>query len=59
MVNMKEPYGSYCAGMMYDLNNRFPNNFWSSPTEFFLGVFILSKLTPQMALWSMLVLITA
>jgi len=35
MVNMKEPYGSYCAGLMYDLNNRFPNNFWSSPNDFF------------------------
>lgn len=37
MVNLKEPYGSYCAGLMYDLNNRFPNNFWSSPNDFFTG----------------------
>lgn len=35
MVNMKEPYGSYCAGLMYDLAGRYTQNFWANPNEFF------------------------
>lgn len=34
---MKDPYGSYCAGLMQELSNQYPNNLWASPTEFFVG----------------------
>jgi len=35
MVNMKDPYGSYCAGLMYDLLRKYPKSFWASPNDFF------------------------
>ncbi len=34
---MKEPYGSYCAGLMFDLLRKYPKSFWASPNEFFTG----------------------
>ena len=36
---MKEPYGSYCAGMLYDLIRKYPKSFWASPNDFFTGTF--------------------
>jgi len=42
-VNTKDPYGSYCAGMMYDLLCKYPSSFWASPGEFFTGEYSLIK----------------
>ncbi len=43
MANMKDPYGAYCAGLIWNLRNKYPYNFWANPTEFFTGFFIFIK----------------
>lgn len=35
MANLKDPYGGYCAGLIWNLRNKYPYNFWANPTEFF------------------------
>ena len=34
-ANMSEPYSADCAHKMMYLKNKFPNNFWAGPEEFF------------------------
>lgn len=35
MVNMKEPYSAACAHKMWYLKNKYPNQFWADPNQFF------------------------
>ena len=48
MANMKDPYGAYCAGLIWNLKNKYPYNFWGNPSEFFTGkgfeIFLLKLL---------------
>ena len=37
MANLKDPYGGFCAGLIWNLRNKYPYNFWANPTEFFTG----------------------
>ena len=32
---MKDPYAASCAHRMYQLKNKYPNQFWAAPEEFF------------------------
>ena len=40
MANLKDPYGGFCAGLIWNLRNKYPYNFWANPTEFFTGIFL-------------------
>ena len=35
MANMKDPYCIECVKLINDLLEKYPNNFWASPNEFF------------------------
>jgi len=49
---MREAYGSYCAGRIYDLLARYPNNFWANPQEFFTGIYFSLKISqPSLVRW--------
>lgn len=32
---MRDPYAASCANRMYFLKNKYPNQFWAAPEEFF------------------------
>ncbi len=32
---MRDPYAANCANRMYFLKNKYPNQFWAAPEEFF------------------------
>lgn len=32
---MRDPYAANCANRMYHLKNKYPNQFWAGPEEFF------------------------
>jgi hypothetical protein len=34
---MSDPYGSFCASLIYNLKKMYPFNFWGAPGEFFYG----------------------
>ena len=36
-ANMREKYGAYCAELMWNLRNKYPQNFWAAPNEYFDG----------------------
>ena len=37
---MREKYGAYCAELMWNLRNKYPQNFWAAPNEYFDGSLI-------------------
>lgn len=34
-ANMREQYSAHCANKMWYLKNKYPNNFWADPNQFF------------------------
>jgi len=39
---MREKYGAYCAELMWNLRNKYPQNFWAAPNEYFDGFFLIN-----------------